>query len=322
MSASDVSTGRKRATCQFSRGSVPPAATFRARIVRATTGARASSASAAAPRSLAKTPRARRVGRRGSRISHRPETTFGTRRFFSREARLPLAAPRVPADPSRFGRDGLGERHRWRARGRAARGGLEHAPATAHGVLRQVHPAKSQTKLLSRVKCNVYYYRANYFCVLVLSFVVAFWRNPYALLACALACFSLLITNDSFAQTFSERTAADSRASTTRRAAAWESGAGAGRPARPYARVKAVKSAIVKRQNVVASPRCSVCIRLANARLATVAWARRSSSRRSLLDGTSSALAQTSRRGCLPTARSSGRCGAGTPTREDEARVA
>ena len=38
-------------------GSTPPAATFRARIVRPTAGARAYLGSAAAPRSLAKTPR-------------------------------------------------------------------------------------------------------------------------------------------------------------------------------------------------------------------------------------------------------------------------
>jgi hypothetical protein len=35
--------------------------------------------------------------------------------------------------------------------------------------------------------------------------VVAFFRNPWALLATAFFCFSLLCTNDSFAQTLSEK---------------------------------------------------------------------------------------------------------------------
>jgi hypothetical protein len=66
-------------------------------------------------------------------------------------------------------------------------------------------PPKTRGKLTSRLKCNIYYYRANYFCFLIFSFVVAFCRNPWALLATATACFSLLCTNDSFAQTLSER---------------------------------------------------------------------------------------------------------------------
>ena len=66
-------------------------------------------------------------------------------------------------------------------------------------------PPKSQGKLTSRLKCNIYYYRANYFALLVLSFVVAFFRNPFALFACAMSCLSLLCTNDSFAQSMSEK---------------------------------------------------------------------------------------------------------------------
>ena len=53
-------------------------------------------------------------------------------------------------------------------------------------------PPKTQGKLTSRLKCNIYYYRANYFFFLIFSFVVAFFRNPWALLATAMACFSLL----------------------------------------------------------------------------------------------------------------------------------
>ena len=66
-------------------------------------------------------------------------------------------------------------------------------------------PPKTQGKLTSRLKCNIYYYRANYFFFLIFSFVVAFFRNPWALLATAMACFSLLCTNDSFAQSLSEK---------------------------------------------------------------------------------------------------------------------
>ena len=66
-------------------------------------------------------------------------------------------------------------------------------------------PPKSQGKLTSRLKCNIYYYRANYFALLVLSFVVAFFRNPFALFACAMSCLSLLCANDSFAQSMSEK---------------------------------------------------------------------------------------------------------------------
>ena len=182
---------------------------------------------------------------------------------------------------------------------------------------------KSQTKLLSRVKCNVYYYRANYFCVLVLSFVVAFWRNPYALLACALACFSLLITNDSFAQTFSETTARFARKHYPPAAAWMRRGAGAdGVPKRPYARVKAVHVCGFKRQNVVAALGVlSLYTLYRTSALATVAWAVGAFA--SLVAAHASARArQTSRRGSLPTAKSSGRHGGDTRTREDEARVA
>ena len=103
-------------------------------------------------------------------------------------------------------RDGLGECHPRRARGRAPRGGLEHAPRPLTEFFAKFTPPKSQSKLTSRLKCNVYYYRANYFCILVGCFLVAFFRNPWALVACAMACFSLLCANDSFAQSFSERT--------------------------------------------------------------------------------------------------------------------
>jgi|TARA_B110000977_G_scaffold23449_2_gene28270 hypothetical protein len=112
-------------------------------------------------------------------------------------------------------------------------------------------PPKTQTKLLSRVKCNVYYYRANYFVCLAGSFVSSFCRNPAALLACALACFSLLLTNDSFAQAFGENATRVVRKYYPPLAAWMRRSAGAdGVPKRPYARVKQVHVCGFKRQNL------------------------------------------------------------------------
>ena len=119
-------------------------------------------------------------------------------------------------------------------------------------------PPKSQSKLTSRLKCNVYYYRANYFCILVGCFLVAFFRNPWALVACAMACFSLLCANDSFAQSFSERATR-----TVRKyyppAAAWmrRSAGQAGVPSRPYARVKLVHICGFRRARTSWPPRAS-----------------------------------------------------------------
>ncbi|KAK3275531.1 hypothetical protein CYMTET_16341 [Cymbomonas tetramitiformis] len=67
-------------------------------------------------------------------------------------------------------------------------------------------PPKTLSKWQSRVKCNVYYYRANYVIILFISFAIAFYRNPYALLAVALSSLALLCLNDSFASALSDRT--------------------------------------------------------------------------------------------------------------------
>jgi len=115
-------------------------------------------------------------------------------------------------------------------------------------------PPKTQSKLTSRLKCNIYYYRANYFCFLIFSFVVAFFRNPYALFATAISCFSLLCTNDSFAQTLSERVTKAVRR-TYPPAAAWMRRSAAGTsqaPSRPYGRTKVVHICGFQRMYVVA----------------------------------------------------------------------
>lgn len=66
-------------------------------------------------------------------------------------------------------------------------------------------PPTTASKLVSRLKCNAYFYRTNYVMLLVACFVFAFVRNPLALLACALLVLGALLCNDSFAQALSDR---------------------------------------------------------------------------------------------------------------------
>ena len=64
---------------------------------------------------------------------------------------------------------------------------------------------RSFSKWSSRAKCNVYYYRTNYFILLTLILGIGFLRNPLALMASLLAGFTIACLNDSFAVTFSEK---------------------------------------------------------------------------------------------------------------------
>ncbi|XP_024393212.1 PRA1 family protein A1 [Physcomitrium patens] len=64
---------------------------------------------------------------------------------------------------------------------------------------------KTQSKWDGRFKCNIYYYRTNYFCLLILVLVIAFMRNPLALLAVFLTALTLACLNDSFAVALSEK---------------------------------------------------------------------------------------------------------------------
>mmetsp|Transcript_39831 Transcript_39831/g.113006 ORF Transcript_39831/g.113006 Transcript_39831/m.113006 type:complete len:223 (-) Transcript_39831:16-684(-) len=66
-------------------------------------------------------------------------------------------------------------------------------------------PPKNQSKWSSRVKCNIYYYRTNYLVVVLLGYIAAFIRNPFALLGLANALLGALMLNDSFARAFSEK---------------------------------------------------------------------------------------------------------------------
>ncbi|XP_078446942.1 PRA1 family protein A1-like [Wolffia australiana] len=64
---------------------------------------------------------------------------------------------------------------------------------------------RSYAKWNSRVKCNLYYYRTNYFIMIVFILGMGFLRKPLAILAAILTGFSIAFLNDSFAVTFNER---------------------------------------------------------------------------------------------------------------------
>ncbi|CAH8323282.1 unnamed protein product [Eruca vesicaria subsp. sativa] len=63
----------------------------------------------------------------------------------------------------------------------------------------------SLTKWMSRLKCNLYYYRTNYFLLLIFVLGLALITRPLAILGAALTALSLAFLNDSFAATFNEK---------------------------------------------------------------------------------------------------------------------
>ncbi|PQM35374.1 PRA1 family protein A1 [Prunus yedoensis var. nudiflora] len=64
---------------------------------------------------------------------------------------------------------------------------------------------RSSSKWNSRLKCNLYYYRTNYFLLIIFVLGLAFLRRPLAIVAALLTALSIAILNDSFAGTFSEK---------------------------------------------------------------------------------------------------------------------
>ncbi|GMP85554.1 hypothetical protein CsSME_00038657 [Camellia sinensis var. sinensis] len=64
---------------------------------------------------------------------------------------------------------------------------------------------RSSSKWNSRLKCNLYYYRTNYFMMIVLILGLGFLRRPLAIVAAALTALTIAFLNDSFAGTFSEK---------------------------------------------------------------------------------------------------------------------
>ncbi|CAN7004437.1 hypothetical protein BRARA_C00052 [Brassica rapa] len=64
---------------------------------------------------------------------------------------------------------------------------------------------KSLAKWDSRLKCNLYYYRTNYFIMIVFILGLGFLTRPLAILSAFLTAVSVAFLNDSFAGSFSEK---------------------------------------------------------------------------------------------------------------------
>ncbi|KAH6798173.1 prenylated RAB acceptor 1.A1 [Perilla frutescens var. hirtella] len=64
---------------------------------------------------------------------------------------------------------------------------------------------RSHAKWNSRLKCNLYYYRTNYFLMIVFILGMGFLRRPLAMVAALMTGLSIALLNDSFAATFSEK---------------------------------------------------------------------------------------------------------------------
>ncbi|KAI6675139.1 hypothetical protein NL676_003045 [Syzygium grande] len=64
---------------------------------------------------------------------------------------------------------------------------------------------RSYAKWSSRLKCNLYYYRTNYFIMIVVILALGFLTRPLAIVAALLTTLSIAFLNDSFAGTFSEK---------------------------------------------------------------------------------------------------------------------
>ncbi|CAH8313179.1 unnamed protein product [Eruca vesicaria subsp. sativa] len=60
-------------------------------------------------------------------------------------------------------------------------------------------------QMQSGPQCNLYYYRTNYFLMLILVLGLALITRPLAIIGAALTALSLAFLNDSFAATFSEK---------------------------------------------------------------------------------------------------------------------
>nr|GMD43423.1 PRA1 family protein A1-like [Ipomoea batatas]GMD45032.1 PRA1 family protein A1-like [Ipomoea batatas]GMD46526.1 PRA1 family protein A1-like [Ipomoea batatas] len=64
---------------------------------------------------------------------------------------------------------------------------------------------RSYAKWNSRLKCNLYYYRTNYFLMIVFILGMGFLRRPLAIVAALLTALSIAFLNDSFAGAFNEK---------------------------------------------------------------------------------------------------------------------
>lgn len=66
-------------------------------------------------------------------------------------------------------------------------------------------PRPSSTKWTSRLKCNLYYYRTNYFIMIIFILGFGFLWRPLSIFAAMLTALTIAFLNDSFAVTFSEK---------------------------------------------------------------------------------------------------------------------
>ncbi|CAD5190984.1 PRA1 family protein A1-like [Musa acuminata AAA Group] len=64
---------------------------------------------------------------------------------------------------------------------------------------------RSYSKWNSRLKCNLYYYRTNYFLLIIFVLGLGFLRKPLAIIAAFLTGLSIAFLNDSFAVCFNEK---------------------------------------------------------------------------------------------------------------------
>ncbi|XP_039800735.1 PRA1 family protein A1-like isoform X1 [Panicum virgatum] len=64
---------------------------------------------------------------------------------------------------------------------------------------------RSYSKWTSRLKCNLYYYRTNYFILIMFILGIGFLWKPVAILAAFMTGLSIAFLNDSFAVTFNEK---------------------------------------------------------------------------------------------------------------------
>ncbi|XP_010262642.1 PREDICTED: PRA1 family protein A1 [Nelumbo nucifera] len=64
---------------------------------------------------------------------------------------------------------------------------------------------RSHAKWNSRLKCNLYYYRTNYFIMIIFILGMGFLRRPLAIVASLVTALNIAFLNDSFAVTFNEK---------------------------------------------------------------------------------------------------------------------
>ncbi|XP_010558105.1 PREDICTED: PRA1 family protein A2 isoform X2 [Tarenaya hassleriana] len=64
---------------------------------------------------------------------------------------------------------------------------------------------RSFSKLTSRLKCNLYYYRTNYFILVIFVLGLALITRPVAIIGAALTALGIAFLNDSFAASFNEK---------------------------------------------------------------------------------------------------------------------